>query len=58
MRTRWFSFFLEKPGVISPPEEGWCWILFYGPYMHCDTSLWRLVKQVLREFGHDRHLVG
>lgn len=51
--NRWFSLFREKAGVIS--EEP-CWVLFYDVYAHYNTSLFRLLVQVVREYKNDSHL--
>jgi hypothetical protein len=56
--NKWFTLFLEKPGVISAPEDGPLWILFYDCYMVCDTSLLRLLWKAVKEYKDDIHLVG
>lgn len=46
---------LEPAGVIGPEAT---WVLVYDSYLHADTCLLRLIQEVIREYGHDRHLVG
>ena len=57
-QNRWFTLFLEEPGVISPMEDGPIWVLFYDCYMHCNHSLVKLLAEAAREYRNDRHLVG
>ena len=56
--NKWFSLFREKPGVISPPEDGPIWIIFYDCYMQTDHSLLGLLWQLITEHHSDHHLVG
>ena len=56
--NKWFSLFLEAPGVISPEENGPIWVLIYDAYMHCDHSLIKLLWTAAKEYKNDRHLVG
>lgn len=56
--NRLFTLFLETPGVIAPEEQGSIWVLFYEDYMHCNHSLAKLLWELVKEYHHDRHLVG
>jgi hypothetical protein len=45
----------ERPGVVS---AGSAWCCAYGCYLHIHESLWSLLKEVVCEYRHDRHMVG
>lgn len=62
--------FQENPGVISQDA---CWVCFYNIhetlgaggeldslscYGHFNNSLFGLVKELIFEHGHDKHMVG
>lgn len=47
--------FRERAGVISP---GPCWVLFADSHMYTHESLFGLAVLVIREWRHDRHLIG
>jgi len=34
------------------------WVFIQGPYLYIDITLGRLIWQVIKEWQHDRHLVG
>jgi hypothetical protein len=57
-RNRWFTLFLEEPGVISSENAGPIWVLFYDCYMHCNHSLPKLLWEAAKEYKDDKHLVG
>jgi hypothetical protein len=46
---------LETAGVIGPEA---IWVLQYGSHLHAHTRLLGLIQEVIREYGHDRHLVS
>jgi hypothetical protein len=50
-----YSFWKEKADVIS---ESMTWCCSYGCYLHVHESLWGLLREVVREHRHDRHMVG
>ena len=57
--SRWFGLGLERPGVITPPNKGYCWVLFYGEcYMICNTSLLGLLWELVRQYKNDSQIVG
>jgi hypothetical protein len=45
----------EKAGVISPHAV---WVFFDSYYMYVAPTLWGLLKQVVTEWRHDKHIVG
>jgi hypothetical protein len=48
----------ERAGVIS---AGPCWVFMYGGvpgWLHVNESLLLLLREVIAEWRHDRHLVG
>lgn len=46
----------EKAGVISKEP---IWVCFVDDcYMYDADTLWELFKLVIREYKHDKHLVG
>lgn len=49
------TIFREYPGVVS---DDICWVCIYGPYLHIEATLPRLLWNVLTEFRHDRHRGG
>ena len=53
VRNRYFSLHREDGGVISKEP---CWVLFYGCWGHYG-SIPEILREVLTEFKHDKHLV-
>lgn len=47
--------FREKPGVISPDSV---WVGISDYYMYTHRHLIGLVWTMMREWNHDKHLVG
>lgn len=45
----------ETPGIIS---EGKCWCAAYGCWLHIEDSLFKLIINVIKEYKHDKHMVG
>lgn len=45
----------ERPDVISKVPV---WCCSYSCYLHVHESLWDLLREVVREHRHDRHMVG
>lgn len=54
-KNKYFTLFLELPGIISPD---YCWVIIYSGYMHTNESLFRLLVEVITEFKSDKHIVG
>jgi len=49
----------DKGGIISPPGECvWMLIDGHGPWMYLEDSFLGLMKQVITEWRHDRHIAG
>lgn len=57
MRFTLFGFlvFKEQAGVISKDP---CWVCLYPGYGHFCSGFFELVRNVIREYKNDRHLVG
>lgn len=47
--------FKEKAGVIS---ENPVWIMLHDGYIYTGDTLLKLLILVIREYKHDRHMVG
>lgn len=56
-KTTRFQLGIEKPGVIAPTST-WVFIDHIYGYMYLDESFFGLVKQCVKEWRDDRHLVG
>lgn len=50
-----FLFWKELPGVIS---SDYIWCCKYDGYLHSHVSFCGLLKQIMLEYRHDRHMVG
>ena len=51
-----FKLYREKAGVISE-RKIWVLIDSHG-YLYCQESIFRLIKEIITEWKHDRHLAG
>lgn len=55
-RPIWLTVWRERAGVVSP-SSAWC-CSYDGCYLHLNSSLFGLIREVIMEFRHDRHLAG
>ncbi len=56
IKFKGFIFLREKAGVISKNK---IWVILDAEgYFYTGETLFRLFKQFLTEFRHDKHLVG
>jgi hypothetical protein len=52
-----YLLFKEKAGVISLSDI-YVFYDFNGAWLYTHESLWGLLKQIIFEWRHDRHIVG
>lgn len=47
--------FKEKAGIISKDSS---WVCFHKEYMYTSDTLLGLLKQIIFEWKHDKHIAG